>query len=50
MQDITLVLTLDEVNAILNLVAKTETGSGFYPLLIKIKTAAQAQLPAPDEQ
>jgi hypothetical protein len=50
MQDITLTLTLDEVNGILNLMSKTETGSGFFPLMVKVKEQAEAQLPKPIEQ
>jgi len=50
MQDITLTLTLDEVNGILNLMAKTETGSGYFPLMLKVKEQAEAQLPAPTQQ
>lgn len=45
MQDITLTMTLDEVNGILSLLAKTETGSGFFPLMVKVKEQAEAQLP-----
>lgn len=41
----TLELTLEEINALLNLMGKTATESGFYPLMIKIKDQAQAQLP-----
>lgn len=50
MQDITLNLTLDEVNGILNLMSKTETGSGFFPLMVKVKEQAEKQLPPPSVQ
>ena len=50
MQDIILTLSLDEVNGILNLMAKTETGSGFFPLMVKVKEQAEEQLPKPTEQ
>jgi len=50
MQDITLTLTLDEVNGILSLLAKTETGSGFFPLMVKVKEQAEKQLPPPTQQ
>jgi hypothetical protein len=50
MQDITLTLSLDEVNGILNLMAKTETGSGYFPLMVKVKEQAEKQLPPPTEQ
>ena len=41
----TLDLTFEEINALLNLMGKTATESGFYPLMVKIKDQAQAQLP-----
>ena len=43
--NITLTLTLDEINAILNLMGKTPTDSGFFPLMMKVKEQAEAQLP-----
>jgi hypothetical protein len=38
-------LTIEEINALLNLMGKTATESGFYPLMVKIKEQAEAQLP-----
>ena len=43
--NITLTLTLDEINGILNLMGKTSTDSGFFPLMMKVKEQAEAQLP-----
>lgn len=40
----TLDLTLEEINALLNLMGKTATESGFFPLMVKIKEQAEAQL------
>jgi hypothetical protein len=38
-------LTIEEINALLNLIGKTATESGFFPLMVKIKEQAEAQLP-----
>jgi hypothetical protein len=38
-------LTIEEINALLNLMGKTATESGFFPLMVKIKEQAEAQLP-----
>jgi hypothetical protein len=45
----TLELTLEEINALLNLMGKTATESGFFPLMVKIKEQAEAQLPKESE-
>lgn len=45
----TLELTLEEINAILNLMGKTATESGFWPLMVKIKEQAESQLPKESE-
>jgi len=42
-------LTLEEINALLNLMGKTATESGFFPLMVKIKEQAEAQLPKESE-
>lgn len=42
--NVTLELTLDEIHGLLNLMGKTPTESGFYPLLLKIKGQAEEQL------
>ncbi len=47
--NITLTLTLEEINALLNLMGKTATESGFFPLMVKIKEQAEAQLPKESE-
>jgi hypothetical protein len=49
MQDITLTLTVQEVNAILQVMGELPTKTGAYPLVLKIKEQAEAQLPKPDE-
>jgi hypothetical protein len=41
----TLDLTLEEINALLSLMGKTTTESGFFPLMVKVKEQAEAQLP-----
>jgi len=38
-------LTIEEINALLNLMGKTATESGFFPLMVKIKEQAETQLP-----
>ena len=45
----TLELTLEEISALLNLMGKTTTESGFFPLMVKIKEQAEAQLPKESE-
>jgi len=45
----TLDLTLEEINALLNLMGKTTTESGFFPLMVKVKEQAEAQLPKDEE-
>lgn len=48
MKEISLTLTVDEVNAILAVLGDLPTKSGAFPLVIKIKEQAQAQV-EPDE-
>lgn len=48
--DITLVFRIEEVNAILNVLGQMPTSSGIYPLLMKIKSQAEAQLPQQAQQ
>lgn len=38
-------LTLEEVNAVLQTLGNLPTSSGVFPLLMKIKQQAEAQLP-----
>lgn len=50
MQEITLTLTLDEVQSIFGVLGQLPTSSGAYPLMMKIKEQAEAQAPAQPEQ
>lgn len=43
--DIELKLTVDEINAILQTLGNLPTSSGAFPLLMKIKEQAEAQIP-----
>jgi len=43
--DINLTLNVDEVNAVLQTLGNLPTSSGAFPLLMKIKQQAEAQLP-----
>ena len=42
--DIDLTLTVDEVNAILGLLGEMPTKTGIYPVALKIKQQAEAQM------
>jgi len=44
MKDLNLTLTIDELNAILQTLGQLPTSSGAYPLMVKIKQQADAQL------
>lgn len=46
--EINLTLTVDEINAILQVLGQLPTASNAYPLLVKIKGQAEAQLPKGD--
>lgn len=46
--NITLNLDINEVQGILNVLGNLPTNSGAYPLLVKIKEQAEAQMP-PEE-
>jgi hypothetical protein len=46
MEKITLDLTAEEVNAILQVLGELPTKTGVFPLAIKIKEQADAQMPA----
>jgi len=46
MTNLNIVLTLDEVNGVLTALGQLPTSSGAYPLLVKIKEQADAQLAA----
>jgi hypothetical protein len=43
--DINLTLNVDEINAVLQTLGNLPTSSGAFPLLMKIKQQAEAQLP-----
>ena len=43
--EIKLTLTVEEVNGILATLGQLPTSSGAWPLVVKIKTQAEAQLP-----
>jgi len=43
--DINLTLNVDEVNAVLQTLGNLPTSSGAWPLVVKIKQQAEAQLP-----
>ena len=45
MEKITLDLTAEEVNAILQVLGELPTKTGVFPLVIKIKEQADAQMP-----
>lgn len=44
-QTITLTLTVPEVNAVLQVMGELPTKTGAYPLVMKIKEQAEAQMP-----
>ena len=48
--EITLKLTIEDVNGILNVLGELPTKSGAFPLAVKIKEQADAQLPKPETQ
>jgi hypothetical protein len=49
MQDITLTLTTDEANAILQVLGDLPTKTGAWNLVVKIKGQADAQMKSTDE-
>lgn len=48
MQAINLTLSVEEVNGILQTLGNLPTSSGAFPLMMKIKEQAEAQLPKPE--
>ena len=48
--EITLTLTLEEVNAILGVLGDLPSRTGAWPLIVKIKDQAEPQVPKPEEQ
>ena len=49
MNDITLVLTLDEVNGVLAGLGELPSKTGAWNLIMKIQEQAQPQVPPPEE-
>ena len=49
MQDITLTLTVEETNAILQVLGDLPTKTGAWNLVVKIKGQAEAQMKAPED-
>ena len=49
MQDITLTLTLEETNAILQVLGDLPTKTGAWNLVVKIKSQADAQMKTPED-
>lgn len=47
--EIKLNLTIDEVNAILHVLGELPTKSGAFPLVMKVKQQAEAQVPKQEE-
>lgn len=50
MQNITLTLSVEETNAILQVLGDLPTKTGAWPLIVKIKEQAEPQIPKPTEQ
>ena len=48
--EITIKLTVAEVNAILGILGQMQNSSGTYPLLLKIKEQGEGQLPKPEQE
>jgi hypothetical protein len=48
--ELTLKLTVDEVNAILQTLGDLPSKTGAWPLIVKVKQQAEAQIPKPDDQ
>ena len=44
--EINLTLNVDEINAVLQTLGNLPTSSGAWPLVVKIKEQAEAQIPA----
>lgn len=47
--EITLKLSVEEVNGILQVMGELPTKTGAYPLVVKIKEQAESQLPQKEE-
>ena len=49
MQEINLILTIEEVNALLNVLGELPTKTGAWNLVVKIKQQAEVQVEKPTE-
>jgi len=47
--ELNLTLTVEETQAILNVLGELPTKHGFWPLVVKIKAQAESQLPKQEE-
>lgn len=50
MENIKLELTIEETNAILQVLGELPTKTGAFPLLVKVKEQADAQMPKTNKQ
>lgn len=50
MNELTLTLSVDEVNAILQVLGELPSKTGAWPLIVKVKAQAEAQVKQPDAQ
>jgi hypothetical protein len=50
MENIKLELTIEETNAILQVLGELPTKTGAFPLLVKVKEQADAQMPKANKQ
>ena len=50
MNELTLTLSVDEVNAILQVLGELPSKTGAWPLIVKVKEQAEAQVKQPDAQ
>jgi len=48
--DVKITLSVEEVNRILVVLGNLPTSSGVFPLAVRIKQQAEAQLPKPEEK
>jgi hypothetical protein len=48
--ELTLKFTVEEVNAILGVLGDLPTKTGAWPLVVKIKEQAEAQMPKPEAE
>jgi hypothetical protein len=48
--ELTLKLTVEEINVVLQIIGDLPTKAGVYPLVMKIKAQAEEQLPKPENK